>query len=94
MDNAAGIAVAVEHKIVRYKIADHLIHIYRFLDVPLVQILQGLDEPVLIGIRHIKYRVVEDIGVAVVRFIRIDQQNVRAASHPCHAAKTLSLIHI
>ena len=66
MDHGAGVAVKVTHKVVHYKVADHLVHIYHTLNIlTLIQLLERGDEPVLVGVGDVGFGVVKDIGILV-----------------------------
>ena len=83
VDHAAGIAVAVDDEIVDHEVAKDLVHIQdRFQVFIGAELLQGGNQPLLIGGGDLGLGVVEDVGVAVRIIVDILQLHVVAA----HAA--------
>ena len=71
------IAVPVHHEHLDHKVAQHLIHIHRRLQVlPGGQGFQSLNEPGLVRPAHIELGVVENIGVALRAVAHIAQGHV------------------
>ena len=84
----AGIAVVVAEEIVHRQIADNLVGIDHLVHIlALVQLPEGLDQPLLIALGHIGFGVIEDIAVAVRIVVRVNQLHVLAAHTEGEAAK-------
>ena len=86
MHHGAGVAVAVDHKIVHHKIAQYLVYVQSVLhSFACVKRFQRPDEPGLVCAGHIGFGAVEDVGIAVRIVIRILQLHV-AGAHAAEAA--------
>ena len=93
VDHGAGVAVAVDHKIVDHEVADHRFHIHG-AGIRLAQGFQGRDQPGLVRVGHVGLGAGEDGGVAVR--VVIDILELRLAGAHTHAAAHIALadIHI
>ena len=98
VDRASRVTVEVADEVVRDEVADDALDVHAVGDVAaLAQLAQGVYEPVLVRVGGVGLGVVEDVGVAVVVVVRVDQQHVAAAAHhpAAHAAAHLRhLAHI
>ena len=90
VDHGAGIAVEVADKVVDHEVADHLIHVHHLLNIlPRVEPLQGGDEAVPVLVGDVGLGVVEDVLVAVVVVVGVDERDVVAAhGEAAHAASS------
>ena len=90
VDHGAGVAVEVADKVVDHEVADHLIHVHHLLNIlPRVEPLQGGDEAVPVLVGDVGLGVVEDVLVAVVVVVGVDERDVVAAhGEAAHAASS------
>ena len=97
MDHRAGVAIPVDHKIVDDEIAQHLVRVEHIFQVLIGrQLFQRRNQPLLIRLRDVRLRVVEDVRVAVRVVVDVLQLHIlaaHAAARPAVPAECHALRH-
>ena len=97
VDHRAGVAIPVDHKIVDDEIAQHLVRVEHIFQVLIGrQLFQRRNQPLLIRLRDVRLRVVEDVRVAVRVVVDVLQLHIlaaHAAARPAVPAECHALRH-
>ena len=97
VDHRAGIAIPVDHKIVDDEISQYLVRVEHVFQVLVCrQLFQRRNQPLLIRLRDVRLRVVEDVRVAVRVVVDVLQLHIlaaHAAARPAVPAECHALRH-